>query len=80
MLISNYDNLTISASFSINGYPSLATSTPVKISQMYVEPISSYSVSQNNYLLGSPSDISISIPFSSQVMPNIATIEVLIPQ
>jgi len=58
----------------------LATSTPVKADNLYVEQVSSYSITQTSYVLGATSDVSIAISLSSTTAAQASTLEVYIPQ
>jgi hypothetical protein len=52
LFIIDYQNLQITASMDINGFPSLSLSPSAKIAKVYAEPISNYSLSLSSQILG----------------------------
>ena len=81
VVVSSTATLTVGAIFSINGSPSLSTSTPASVSQMYSQAVSNYSLSQSSHLLGqSSSSVTVTIGFSAGALAKISTIDVFVPQ
>lgn len=52
LFIIDYQNLQITASMNINGFPSISLSPSAKLAKVYAEPISNYSLSLSNQILG----------------------------
>lgn len=79
LIINNYQNLQITPIFYVNGYQSLTLLAPALVSNMYVQQVSSYSITQSSYVLGQASTVTLSITLSANAQSQFTSITVYIP-
>lgn len=80
VLISDYKSMQISSTaLFVNGYNSLSMSSAVNLNLMYIESVSSYTITQTSYILGMPTSVSISITLSTLAAQQLSYFKVYIP-
>jgi hypothetical protein len=79
VLINDYRSIQITTTLFANGYSSLSLSPVVSLSLMFMEAVSSYTITQSSYILGMASTVNISMTLSAQALLQLSYFLVFIP-
>jgi len=79
VLINDFRYIQINTAMFVNGHSSLSLSSAVSLSLMFIESVSSYSITQTSYILGMTTTVSIAITLSAQAVQQLAYFKVFIP-